>query len=104
MMGLMVSGCAIEPSYRAQKVQPAFPAMVSDCLLLGGVSGTSDLSYLPMGKQLAKYRAMDEAAKLGATHIVWTDIQSHLYPYAKGRAYQCVPWKSKVNHYAPFKR
>ncbi|HRE31426.1 MAG TPA: hypothetical protein PLD88_05565 [Candidatus Berkiella sp.] len=91
--GLM--GCvAIEPSQRAQRVIPAYPEMVAKCSFLGGVTGCSQMIGMPpLGEQLARFQALDEAAKLGATHIVWTDIYGGLSPTANGRAYYCDPDK-----------
>ena len=88
-LSLMLAGCAYEPSYRARYVRPAYPEMVVDCTFVGGVTGTSHLAYTPLGQQKAKYHAMDEAAKLGATHIVWVDLSQQAVPTAKGRAYIC---------------
>ncbi len=82
-------GCAIEPSYRAKLVRPAYPEMVTECVFLGGVTATSDLIYTPLGKQKAKYKALDEAAQLGATHIVWVELSQAVQPTAKGRIYRC---------------
>lgn len=90
VLGLLVlGGCAIEPSYRAQAIRPAYPEMVTECVFLGGVTATSDLVYSELGKQRAKYQAMDEAAQLGATHIVWVELSQKVRPLAKGRAYRC---------------
>lgn len=86
-----LAGCAIEPSYRAQAVRPAYPEMVTECVFLGGVTSTSDLVYTELGMQRAKYKALDEAAQLGATHIVWVDLSKAVQPTAKGRAYRCDP-------------
>lgn len=91
LLALSVSliGCALEPSYRAQQIQPAYPPMVAHCTFLGGVTGVSDLSYMPLGSQRAKYEALDQASELGATHIVWTEITADHQPTAQGRAYRC---------------
>ena len=90
-------GCAIEPSQRAQRIIPAYPEMVADCALLGGVTGISPVLAIPIGEQYARYQALDEAAQLGATHIVWTDTTAGILPLenfrpsAQGRAYYCDP-------------
>lgn len=86
---VMLVSCALEPSYRAQQIRPAYPEMVTECVFLGGVTGTSDLLYTDLGKQKAKYRALDEAAKLGGTHIVWTELSQSAEPTAQGRVYRC---------------
>ncbi len=86
---LFVQGCALEPSYRGSQVKPAYPEMVVECSLLGGVTGQNDLAYTAYGLQKARYHAMDEAAKLGATHIVWEDLKQGIQPTAVGKAYRC---------------
>jgi hypothetical protein len=94
---LSMAGCAIEPSQRAQRVLPAYPEMVTNCAFLGGVTGTTKM--LPYGPQYAKFKAQDEAAELGATHIVWQQITNDPRPVASGRAYYCDPKKSPAGSY-----
>lgn len=88
-LGLGLSGCAFEPTYRGQKIHPAYPEMVEQCAFVGEVTGESHFSYTPFGRQFAKYRAMDEAGRIGATHIVWEAMTSGVHPTAYGRAYRC---------------
>jgi hypothetical protein len=98
-------GCAIEPSQRAQRIIPAYPEMVSNCALLGGVTGIAPVLAMPIGEQYAKYQALDEAAQLGATHIVWTDTTAGIVPLdnfratAQGRAYYCDPDRAMPQPY-----
>ena len=87
---LLLSGCALEPSYQAQQIQPAYPPMVTDCTYLGGVSGVSKIPLLAVGSQSARYQALDEAAKLGATHVVWTEAKAGVQATAQGHAYRCM--------------
>lgn len=89
LMLFMVGGCVLKPSYRAQQVRPAYPEMVVDCTFLGGVTGTSDLAYTEYGLQKARYSALDKAAQLGATHIVWVELDDKIRATAQGRAYRC---------------
>ena len=91
MLALLgLTACAIEPSYQAQQVQPAYPPMVADCTYLGGVAGVSKIPWLNQGQQAARYQALDEAAKLGATHVVWTQAHSGFQASARGHAYRCM--------------
>jgi hypothetical protein len=85
----LLASCALEPSYRAQQVKPAYPAMVTSCTFLGGVTGGSDIPFIAYGEQAARYQALDAAAQLGATHIVWTDLKQGTKALAIGRAYRC---------------
>lgn len=88
-LSFFISGCAFEPTYRGQKIHPAYPEMVKSCEFVGEVIGCSNYSYTPFGRQFAKYRALDEAARIGATHIVWEAMTSGVHPTAYGRAYYC---------------
>lgn len=99
LTALVSYGCAIEPTQRAQRIIPAYPETVSDCALLGGVNGNSLIAALPVGEQVARYRALDEAASLGATHIVWTVTSNGLIPLAEGRAYYCDPDRAMPDSY-----
>lgn len=92
IFSLFLTGCAIEPTQRAQRVLPAYPEMVTECAFLGGVTATG--SAIPLGPENAKFKALDQAAELGATHIVWTDISNDPRVVANGRAYYCDPKKS----------
>lgn len=89
---LTLAGCAVEPTQRAQRVKPAYPEMVVDCAFLGGVTSTG--SVIPFGPSQAKFKALDQAAQLGATHIVWTEITYDPRVVASGRAYYCDPKKT----------
>lgn len=92
-----ISSCAFEPTYRGQRVQPAYPEMVKNCRFLGEVTGVSSISYLPLGRQYAKYRAMDDAGRIGATHVVWEAMTTGVHPTVYGRAYRCLPDTIKQN-------
>ncbi len=98
-------GCALEPSQRAQRILSAYPEMVTNCVLVGGVTGNAPILAIPVGEQYARYQAMDEAAGLGATHIVWTDTTAGIVPLdkfapsAQGRAYYCDPDRFMPNSY-----
>ncbi len=104
-LGSTLIGCAIEPSQRAQRVLPAYPEMMTHCTLVGGVTGRSPMLAMPIGEQYARYQALDEAAKLGATHIVWEDTTAGIIPLdnflasAQGKAYYCDPDRSMPNSY-----
>ncbi len=87
-----LTGCIIEPSSRAQRVLVAYPEMVTKCALLGEVDGISKNTVTPHGEQLSRYRALDKAAAIGATHIVWVNGNNEIKQYiTRGRAYYCDP-------------
>ena len=86
-----VSGCAVAPSTAASHVLEADAQMVVSCKFVGEVQGSSGWGNLAAsaGMNNAKNEARDNAAKLGATHIVWDNIAGGYSPYVSGKAYKC---------------
>lgn len=92
LLALGLTGCVIEQSDRSKRITVAMPEMVTDCAFVGEVNGNSKMTLLPQGEQLARYRALDAAAKMGATHIVWVNNKNEITNYVvSGRAYYCDP-------------
>lgn len=92
LASLCLSGCIIEQSDRSKRVTVALPEMVTECAYVGEVTGNSKITLLPQGEQLARYRALDEAAGLGATHIVWINNSNKITKQvASAKAYYCDP-------------
>ena len=86
----VLSACAYYPSPAANKVIEASEREVSQCRLLGQVYGDSgNLLFTSIGVQVAKDQAKDRAARLGATHILWTEENVRINPYFVGKAYRC---------------
>ncbi len=75
---LGMSGCAsLSPG--AAKIREADKASVSGCKHLGEVTGTSAVGtesavLYHTGKDNAKKDALEKAAKLGGTHVVWRPL------------------------------
>lgn len=88
---LFASGCAVEPSAAASRVQEADARMVASCKYVGEVQGSSGWGNLAAsaGMENAKNEARAKAAKLGATHVVWDNIAGGFSPYVSGKAYKC---------------
>ena len=82
-------GCAYYPNDQTKMIKETRSEHIKHCTLLGQVYGTSDFAFLAMGVEIAKDRAKAQAAEIGATHVVWTDIYARGLPYANGRAYYC---------------
>lgn len=85
------AGCAVAPSAAAVRVQEADAQMVASCKYVGEVQGSSGWGNLAAstGMENAKYEARENAAKLGATHIVWNNITGGNSPYVSAKAYKC---------------
>jgi LDH2 family malate/lactate/ureidoglycolate dehydrogenase len=88
---LLLSGCATGLSAAGAKIQEADPKTVEGCTYLADVHGSSGWGNLAAstGMQNAKNEAIERAAALGATHVVWTNIAGGFSPYVSGRAYLC---------------
>ncbi len=86
-----LSGCTTSLSASARKVQDADMTILGKCNFLGDVQGSSGWGNLAAsaGMQNAKNEAREEAAAMGATHIMWTGIAGGYSPFATGKAYNC---------------
>jgi len=87
---LLIS-CAATP--KAKTIIEIDPNMTTDCTFLQSVHGHSawgDTCIFTFGLTNAKNQALNRAAELGATHIVWTNLRSGLGgANVSGRAYRC---------------
>lgn len=85
------TGCATGRSPAATRIQEADSNMVAGCTYLGEVSGTSGWGGLAAstGIENAKNQALDQAAKKGATHVVWNNLAGGWSPSVSGKAYRC---------------
>jgi len=89
-LSLCLNACVYYPSAAANRVIEASEREVSQCKLLGQVYGDSgNLVMTSVGVQVAKDQAKEKAARLGATHIFWTEENVRLNPYFVGKAYRC---------------
>jgi hypothetical protein len=88
---LSLSACAYYPSAAANKIIEASERELSQCRLLGQVYGDSgNLFFSSVGVQVAKDNAKEQASRLGATHIFWTEENVRVNPYFVGKAYRCI--------------
>lgn len=100
LLGLVaasLTGCATSLTMEAARItqiDQSERSQVKDCKTMGEVSGTSSYGGLFMqeaGKNYAKNAAMNEAANMGATHIVWTTTEGGFFGgKAYGVAYKCA--------------
>jgi hypothetical protein len=86
-----ISGCSSTASLSAMKIKPAEQKTVEHCQYLGDVQGSSGFGGVAasQGMENSKIEAKEGAAKLGATHIVWSNIVGGYAPSAFGKAYKC---------------
>ncbi len=89
IVSLSLYGCAAER--QGVSIREADEAMVEGCEYLGDVDGTSGWGNIAAstGIENAKKEAMQKAAALGATHVVWRQVSGGYSPYVSGRAYRC---------------
>jgi len=87
---LLAASCASAP---VPDIKDADAKMVEQCTFVGHVNGSSLLggAVQRTARRHAREDATREAAKLGATHIVWSVIHSSYREtaYAEGDAYRC---------------
>ncbi len=96
-----LAGCQPKLSPSPSTVVEANMKMVKGCKYLGEVhaSGTDSMSagwrgdgeIIEVGIDDLKYEALQKAAALGATHVVWTSETLSFEPKITGRAYRCKP-------------
>jgi hypothetical protein len=86
-----IGGCSSTASLSAMKIKPAEQKAVEHCVYLGDVQGSSGFGGVAasQGMENSKVEAREGAAKLGATHIVWSNIVGGYAPSAFGKAYKC---------------
>jgi hypothetical protein len=88
---LISAGCATTLSPAAARIRPADQFIVVGCTFVGDVIGSSGWGNLAasQGMQNAKNEGLEQAAAMGATHVVWVNIADGYSPYANGKAYKC---------------
>lgn len=94
LLASAVAGCATATVQDAQSVVDADAQAVAACRFLGEVAGTPGWgggTTAPTALAQARQAARNQAAKLGATHIVWTGLYNSWVPSARGKAYRCAP-------------
>jgi hypothetical protein len=90
----VMSGCATTLSPAAARINESAKGTVSGCKYLGEVTGTSregsviEVLY-KTGEGRAKNEALENAAKLGGTHIVWRSHIEAVPAVAMGDVYSC---------------
>ena len=92
VLGFSIAGCTAAVK-NAERVSDADAAKVAHCTFVRNVSGSSvfggDRGLANEGIAKAKQQARDEAAKAGATDIVWEDVSSPDISSVTGKAYRC---------------
>jgi uncharacterized protein YceK len=89
----LLAGCATVLSARAAKIADTDEASVAGCEFVGQVKASSGWGNLAArtGMENARNEARVNAAKLGATDIVWRSVSVGSSPYVSGTAYVCNP-------------
>lgn len=87
----ILAGCASGPSTGAARITEAHHSEVADCKPVGSVYGSASGFHWSRSEALASARnkALESAAKQGATHVVWQHNDDSMAPEVNGTAYQC---------------
>jgi len=98
VIALSFGACATGPSLRARQVVEADRNDVSSCQYLKEVQGTSGWGGLAAstGIENTKNEALDNAARAGATHIVWNSLVGGYSPSVSGKAYSCMKRRQQM--------
>ena len=93
MLMALLTGCTTAQFAKAAKIADTDEASVAGCEFVGQVKGTSSWGNLAAstGIEKARSEARVNAAKLGATDIVWRSASVGYSPYVSGTAYVCNP-------------
>ena len=96
LLALSITGCATALTHEASRITQVSHAeqnQVKTCKSMGEVAGNSNYGGLFMqetGKSYAKNQAMNDAANMGATHVVWVLAEGGFFGgKAFGVAYKC---------------
>lgn len=97
---ILLSACS-SVSDKAAMVKEADRAMVQalNCRLLGKVNITTDTrgQSFAAGIDYAKNLAREDAADMGASHILWTDTERGFVTTVRGEAYDCSKSKNPAS-------
>jgi hypothetical protein len=89
---LFLSGCAGMPCKKSPLIQVGNPDQIQDCHLLKTFTGP--VSYRMWGTPYIgnfEDQAMDEAEKMGATHVLWRSNIDGIESTPVLKAYKCPP-------------
>jgi len=94
ILTIFLFSCATTPSPQASRIREASSAQVQRCEFLGNVKGSSGLSgiFREAGYENALNELYDNAAKLGATHVVVQHKDANYWAsgqYLRGEAFKC---------------
>ncbi|MGR6036496.1 MAG: hypothetical protein ACU4EQ_13425 [Candidatus Nitrosoglobus sp.] len=88
-----------------KSIQQVASSEVRSCKFLADIQGFSGWGESAMGiwKSKAKFKALQQAADLNATHVVWTRLREGYGsgPYAYGKAYNCDNTKRLADRKPP---
>jgi hypothetical protein len=80
---------SISISANGKGVEDADAAKVANCTFIKDVSANTPSGYTRTALGAAMETARTEAAKAGATHIVWNKVHSANVTSVSGKAYRC---------------
>lgn len=91
VLSILFTGCSTSLSPQAINVKDADFRTVENCQFAGDVHGSSGWGNLAAstGIQNAKNEAREQAAALGATHVIWGGLAGGYSPYVSGKTYIC---------------
>jgi hypothetical protein len=92
-LGLLCAACggAVSPADQPGDIKITDAKSVANCALLGDIHGFNPWGglFAAPGFRQARNNAVDEARRLGATHIVWSETTAVTVQAIHGTAYRC---------------
>lgn len=89
----LLAGCATQRTVEAQRIIETDEASIKKCRFVGEASGSSHYGGMAMqetGKSNAKSEALNQAATMQATHVVWKNAQGGFFgAHALALVYNC---------------
>jgi len=86
-----ISSCVYPLTKESKEIIISDYSMVESCIFLGEVNAFSGFGglFAAAGVQDARNQALEDAAELGATNVIWDVSTGGSVPQALGRAYKC---------------
>lgn len=84
---ISLTACATSPA--ANKIKPAKEYNVKNCTYLGTVNSWPPGFCIAISPNNAKNLCLNAAAEMGATHIIWTKVDSGWGESASAEVYRC---------------
>ncbi|SFP68406.1 hypothetical protein SAMN05216419_10136 [Nitrosomonas cryotolerans] len=92
-MALLIAPAVVTAAGNKYDIQQVAAAKVNNCKFIANVKGSSGygVTHVTVWKNKGKHKALEQASKLNATHVVWNNDATGYGsgPRVSGSAYYC---------------